>query len=118
MYPGIFLISAATLLFQIALTRVFSVLFYHHFAFLVISTALFGFGFSGVALFFFHNRIHNVKNYLALGAVLFSFTIVLCYHIILLLPHQFRDIADHPRHIVRLVVYYALLIIPFFFSGG
>ena len=118
MYPGIFLISAATLLFQIALTRVFSVLFYHHFAFLVISTALFGFGFSGVALFFFQNRIRNIQNHLGLGALLFSVSILICYQIILLMPHHFRDIADHPKQITRLVFYYALLIIPFFFSGG
>ena len=118
MYIGIFLISAATLLFQIALTRVFSVLFYHHFAFLVISTALFGFGFSGVFLFFFQNKSGILKNRLGLGALLFAITILVSYKVILLLPHHFRDITDNPPQIMRLVFYYALLIIPFFFSGA
>ncbi len=118
MYPGIFLISAATLLFQISLTRVFSVLFYHHFAFLVISTALFGFGFSGVFLFFFQSKIRNIKNTLSLSALLFAVSSLLSYKLILMLPHQFMDIADNPRQIVRLVLNYALLIVPFFFSGG
>ncbi|MCI0412539.1 hypothetical protein L0222_07020 [bacterium] len=117
MYLGIFLISAATLLFEISLTRVFSVFFFHHFAFLIISTALFGFGLSGIFLFFFQKRIGNLKNSLSLGALLFAITILICYQIILLLPHQFKDIADNPRQIVRLVFYYAILIIPFFFSG-
>ena len=117
MYLGIFLISAATLLFEISLTRVFSVFFFHHFAFLIISTALFGFGLSGIFLFFFHKRIANLKNSLSLGALLFAFTILICYQIILFLPHQFKDIAENPRQIVRLVLYYAILIIPFFFSG-
>src|SRR5919106_6135359 len=117
MYIGIFLISAATLLFEISLTRVFSVFFFHHFAFLIISTALFGFGLSGIFLFFFQKRVTNLKNSLSLAALLFAITILICYQTILFLPHQFKDIAENPRQIVRLVLYYAILIIPFFFSG-
>lgn len=118
MYPGIFLVSAATLLFEISLTRIFSVLFFHHFAFLIISTALFGFGFSGIVLFFFRDRVHDLRKALTIGTLLFAVSIVLCYQIILLVPYQFKDVAENPRHIVRLVLYYALLIVPFFFSGS
>jgi predicted membrane-bound spermidine synthase len=117
MYLGIFLISAATLLFEISLTRVFSVLFFHHFVFLVISTALFGFGFSGVFLFFFQKKIRNLKNSLSLGALLFAITIVVCYWVILQMPHRFQDISENPRYIARLILNYGILIIPFFFSG-
>ena len=49
-YAGIFLISLATLLLELALTRVLSVALWYHFGFLVISTALLGFGSSGVVL--------------------------------------------------------------------
>src|SRR6266540_3196065 len=49
-YGGIFLLSLATLLLELALTRVLSVALWYHFGFLVISTALLGFGASGVAL--------------------------------------------------------------------
>jgi spermidine synthase len=38
----------ATLLFELSLTRIFSVVFYYHFAFLAISIALFGLGIGGV----------------------------------------------------------------------
>ena len=38
----------ATLLLELALTRIFSVVFYYHFAFLAISIALFGLGMGGV----------------------------------------------------------------------
>jgi hypothetical protein len=41
------LTSMATLLLELSLTRVFSVVFYYHFAFLAISIALFGAGFAG-----------------------------------------------------------------------
>src|SRR5258708_23352291 len=49
-YAGIFLLSLATLLLELSLTRVLSVALWYHFGFLVISTALLGFGASGVAL--------------------------------------------------------------------
>jgi hypothetical protein len=49
-YAGIFLISLATLLLELSLTRVLSVALWYHFGFLVISTALLGLGTSGVVL--------------------------------------------------------------------
>ena len=49
-YVGIFLLSLATLLLELSLTRVLAVASWHHFGFLVISTALLGFGASGVVL--------------------------------------------------------------------
>ncbi len=47
-YGGVALTSLATLLFELSLTRIFSVVFYYHFAFLAISIALFGLGTGGV----------------------------------------------------------------------
>ncbi len=44
---GIGLFSASALLFQVALTRLFSITQFYHFAFLVVSLALLGFGASG-----------------------------------------------------------------------
>lgn len=47
---GLLALSCATLLLQTAWTRVLSVSLWYHFAFLVVSTALLGFGLSGVLL--------------------------------------------------------------------
>jgi len=47
-YLGVGLTTLATLLLELALTRIFSVVFYYHFAFLAISIALFGLGAGGV----------------------------------------------------------------------
>src|SRR5690349_20622891 len=47
---GLFLISAGALLFQVTLVRIFSAAIWYHFAFLVVSIALFGIGASGVAM--------------------------------------------------------------------
>ncbi|MCU1235756.1 MAG: hypothetical protein JWP63_3723 [Candidatus Solibacter sp.] len=47
-YLCVALTTMATLLLELALTRIFSVVFYYHFAFLAISIALFGLGLGGV----------------------------------------------------------------------
>jgi hypothetical protein len=47
-YLCVALTTLATLLLELSLTRIFSVVFYYHFAFLAISIALFGLGIGGV----------------------------------------------------------------------
>src|SRR5260370_40313336 len=47
-YFAVALTTLATLLLELSLTRIFSVVFYYHFAFLAISIALFGMGVGGV----------------------------------------------------------------------
>jgi hypothetical protein len=47
-YIGVALTTLATLVLELSLTRIFSVVFYYHFAFLAISIALFGLGCGGV----------------------------------------------------------------------
>jgi len=47
-YLAVAITTSATLLLELSLTRIFSVVFYYHFAFLAISIALFGLGVGGV----------------------------------------------------------------------
>ena len=47
MMLSVFLLALAVLLIEVCLTRVFSVLSWHHFAYLIISLALLGFGAAG-----------------------------------------------------------------------
>ena len=47
-YAGMSIMTMATLVLELSLTRIFSVVFYYHFAFLAISIALFGLGAGGV----------------------------------------------------------------------
>src|SRR5437899_13018952 len=72
-YAGIFLLSLATLLLELSLTRVLPVALWYHFGFLIISTALLGFGASGVALSVWtHLREHAMLDR-ALAAVSLCF---------------------------------------------
>lgn len=49
-YLGVGLVAAATLLYEVALTRIFSIAYGYHFAFLAMSLGLLGFGASGTLL--------------------------------------------------------------------
>src|SRR5688572_13612200 len=54
---GIFAVSSSLLMTELALTRIFSVTMYYHFAFLAISSAVFGLSASGVATYVFRERL-------------------------------------------------------------
>lgn len=53
LFAGIAVLSSATVVLQIALTRLYSALYGHHLAFLAISLSLFGVGLGGVLLYVF-----------------------------------------------------------------
>ncbi|HNY40415.1 MAG TPA: hypothetical protein PKJ41_08465 [Bryobacteraceae bacterium] len=52
LYSAVALTTMATLVLELSLTRIFSVVFYYHFAFLAISIALFGLGAGGVLSYY------------------------------------------------------------------
>src|SRR5437016_9005663 len=54
---GVALVSATLLMTELALTRIFSVIMYYHFAFLAISIALFGLSASGVLAYVVRGRL-------------------------------------------------------------
>jgi len=117
-YLGILLLSAATLLFEITLTRVFSVAQWYHFAFMVVSLALLGFGASGSFLSLFPRLLMKKLNHiLAVGAVLFSLSCLGSYFIVNSIPFDSYRIAWDSRQLLYLIVYYLSLAIPFFFTG-
>src|SRR5689334_10957730 len=69
---GIFAVSAALLMTELALTRIFSVTMFYHFAFLAISIALFGLSASSVAVYVARNRLarFETRSLLAVLALL------------------------------------------------
>jgi len=56
LYGGVWALSAGVLLLEVSLTRVLSALTWYHFAFLVISAALLGFGASGLVVYLLPRR--------------------------------------------------------------
>jgi hypothetical protein len=115
-YAGIFLVSAATLLLQVTFTRIFSVSIWYHFAFLVVSIALFGFGASGVALSLVpagpRDRIR-----MGIAPLLFAVTAIVAYVGTNLVPFSPFEIASEPLQVALFLVIDLLLALPFFFAG-
>jgi len=77
-YFGVAATSLATLLLELALTRVFSVVYYYHFAFLAISIALFGLGAGGVFSYVVAGWKGPLYNKLGRLAFLNAVAIVFC----------------------------------------
>ncbi len=115
---GLALISFSTLLLEISLTRLFSVAQGYHFAFLVVSMALLGYGASGSFLFSFPNILkRNPENKLFWSAGLFSWSTTFAYILSNLLPLDLARLYLDPWQILYIFLHYLLLTIPFFFSG-
>src|SRR3982075_2902835 len=69
---GLALTSFAALLLELALTRLFSVVLFYHFAFLAISIALLGLGAGGVFAYLFKTKLAGISTrklaaYLCMG---------------------------------------------------
>ena len=74
---GIAAVSAALLMTELALTRIFSVTMYYHFAFLAISIALFGLSASGVFVFVSRRALADLgtRELLTVGGLLHGKTL-------------------------------------------
>src|SRR5512140_2897502 len=86
--PGVALASLASLLLELALTRLFSVVLFYHFAFLAISIALLGLGAGGVFAFIARDRLASWSTR-SLGSALCalnSVLIVVVLEIVLRVP--------------------------------
>ncbi|MFQ5885851.1 MAG: hypothetical protein ACE5II_01310 [Anaerolineae bacterium] len=117
-YWAIFFISAATLTFEIALTRIFSVAQGYHFAFMAVSLALLGFGASGTALAVFPKLLRrDLPSSLFAYSLLFSFSLPACYLISNYIPFDSYQITWDRRQILYLAIYYLSLALPFFLAG-
>lgn len=82
-YIGVALTTLATLILELSLTRIFSVVFYYHFAFLAISIALFGLGVGGVLSYVIAPKGSNVFRRLGFLSVLVSLVTVISLWVIL-----------------------------------
>src|SRR5256886_5633934 len=71
---GVSLVSATLLMTELALTRIFSVVMYYHFAFLAISIALFGVSASGVFTYVSRRRLERyaTDDLLAIQSLVYS----------------------------------------------
>lgn len=77
-YGAVFMVTLATLMYEILLTRIFSVTMWYHFAFMAISIALFGMTFGAILLYLFpqYFTLERAKHHLAPSSLLFAVSVV------------------------------------------
>ncbi len=109
LYIGLSFTTLATLILELSLTRIFSVVFYYHFAFLAISIALFGLGAGGVFSYIVAARPGNLYAKLGVLGLYASAAVVVALLIILFAP---GDLGY-----VHLGIVYLASSLPFFFAG-
>jgi len=111
LFLAIFMISAASLSFEIIITRISSVIFTFNYAFILVSLAILGLGCGGIFAFYKlraqETRIlNNIYNILALYASLFALSVA--FFIILVTSLSF---------FIYSIPFFVISFIPFFFAG-
>jgi SAM-dependent methyltransferase len=118
-YMGIFCLSFATLLLELALTRVLAVANWYHFGFMVISIALLGFGTSGVVLTLWSNLREraSIDHALAALSIAFGIVAVSSYCLMQVIPFDPFELLSDWRQLLLMPLYYIVAAAPFFCSG-
>src|SRR5712691_3923566 len=115
-FVAIACVSAALLMTELALTRIFSVVMYYHFAFLAISIALFGVSASGVFAYLTRRRLErcHTDTLLAAESVIYAVsTIVALFWLVRLRV----GLNYSPHNLALMLAIYALAALPFFAGG-
>lgn len=115
-YVGLFQVVLATIMYEIVLTRIFSVTMWYHFAFVAISVAMFGMTVGAIIVYLGSNFFsrERLTGHLALSALLFAVSVVASFLIQLLQPFgaEWSFLA-----VMSSMVTYAIIAVPFVFSG-
>jgi hypothetical protein len=120
-YGGIFFITLATLAFEVAIIRYFSIALWSNYGYMVISIALLGFGVSGTLLTIIKDwvekRINLLMYIISLSVVPVS---IGAYILMKYVPFNALQIID-PNYTFKqmgnLALYFVILFFPFFLKG-
>lgn len=122
-YPGlplaIALVSGAAIGYEILLMRLFSIIQWHHFAYMIISLALLGYGASGVVLALYRDWLNARFQWVFPGGILlFSLSAPGCFWLGQRLPFNPSELFWSPAQPLYLLMLYLLLALPFFFAAS
>ena len=113
------LVSAAAIGFEILLMRVLSIVQWHHFAWMIISLALLGYGASGTLIALFRHVLEKrFERAYAISAWLFGVTLVASYVVGQRIPFNALEIVWDPGQFLWLCLCYIVFFIPFLFAAS
>jgi hypothetical protein len=113
------LVSGAALGYEVLLTRLFTIIQWHHFAYMIISLALLGFGASGTFLSYAQDwLLARFRAAFAANAAGFGLGSLVAFSLAQRVPFNplelFWDV-DQPLHLLAI---YGMLSVPFFFAAN
>jgi spermidine synthase len=113
------LVSAAAIAYEILLMRVLSIVQWHHFAWMVISLALLGYGASGTAIAVARRWLEKrFDTAFAVSALLFSIAMITGFVLGQRVPFNALEVVWNPRQFLHLAAMYLLFMVPFFFAAS
>lgn len=116
---GLFLVSAASLLFEILLTKFFGSKLEHHFTFAIISTAMLGFGIAGTYVHLRPNLFPTEEgpkaDVLASYAWKFALSCMVVVPVFCFLPID--PLFPDWRGVIALPLFFLMFAVPFFYVG-
>ncbi|MGH8711294.1 MAG: SAM-dependent methyltransferase, partial [Burkholderiales bacterium] len=116
---SIALLSAAVLGYEILLMRLFSIIQWHHFAYMIISIALLGYGASGAIVSLAQHKLKQHFAYIFVTcAVLFGICAAGSFLLAQRVPFNPLEFLWDPHQPYRLLLIYLLLFLPFFFAAN
>ncbi len=116
---GIFLVSLVTLVTELVMTRVLDVLFYPNMSYLVITSAIFGFGLAGAIAAAWNEVLHrDPEKTLPVLAGILAVSILLIRPVMNAFPFNYYELVEHSaRELLYFGATYVVLIVPFVAAG-
>ena len=118
-YLCVALVSAVALAYEILLMRLFSIIQWHHYAYMIISLALLGYGVSGAFIAIARTALlrYFVPVYLV-NIYLFGFSCIVCFLLVQQIAFNPQEMLWDPGQGARLSLAYMTLSVPFFFAAN
>ena len=119
LYGTMAIVCAAELAYELALMRIFSITQWHHFAYMIISIAMLGYGAAGTALAIHAPRCDSSRRrWLQVSAAAFAFSLPVCYILAQEIPFETFHLASNPIQLLHLLMLYLVLALPFFLCSA
>lgn len=116
--PAVGLLSAAALAYEILLTRLFALIQWHHFAYMMISVAMLGYGAAGTLVALHRDALlRRFEPAFAAAAGLFGVAAVACFLLAQAIPFNPLEAFWDGRQFLRLALIYLCLFLPFLFAA-
>ena len=117
-YAGVFLLASSVILLQIALTRVYAIMLWHHLTYMVVSIALLGFGASGSILTTWRRKLEAPPfKSLCSFTIAYGVSIVVAFGAMRLVEIDSLSLWEDKSNILALFLLYTITAVPFLFAG-